>query len=544
MYQPENQAKKYQHLFTGIETGKIRIPQFQREFVWSKQQTAKLIDSIIKGFPIGTFIIWETKEEMRSVRSIGNADLPEQKPGETYQYVLDGQQRITSLYAVQKGLIYQQEKKEISYQDICINLDVDVEADPDAEIVLEENDPEATCISVFELLNGSIARWARKYSEQNLDRIETYKNRLTGYDFSTILMSEYPIDVACEVFTRINTGGAELTLFEILTAKTYDVGRNFDLATEYQRLLDADNGEKDLEDANFDTIPASTVMQCLAAYLCGSIKRKDILRLNKQQVIDAWPTVKDGIFSTVDYLRTHLRIPVSQLLPYNSLLIPLCCFFIHNKGVMPSVKQDQLLQQYFFWAALTNRYSSGAEGKVAADIQKIEKILQGEVPQYPTEELKLRIEDITSRWFSAGEAFCKAVLCLFAHCQPLSFHNNSLVNINNSWLRQANSKNYHHFFPKAYLAKNGYQEWEANVLANITIVDDFLNKRKIKARSPADYMQEIKEENPQLSATMKTHLIEDLAGFGIWENNFEKFIAERSLKILGELNSRLKPEIN
>ena len=110
MYQPENQAKKYQHLFTGIETGKIRIPQFQREFVWSKQQTAKLIDSIIKGFPIGTFIIWETKEEMRSVRSIGNADLPEQKPGETYQYVLDGQQRITSLYAVQKGLIYQQEK--------------------------------------------------------------------------------------------------------------------------------------------------------------------------------------------------------------------------------------------------------------------------------------------------------------------------------------------------------------------------------------------------------------------------------------------------
>ena len=116
MLQPENQAKKYLHLFTGIETGKIRIPQFQREFVWTKQQTAKLIDSIIKGFPIGTFIFWETNDTMRTVRSIGNAELPELRVGETSQFVLDGQQRITSLYAVQKGLIFKQDKKEISYK--------------------------------------------------------------------------------------------------------------------------------------------------------------------------------------------------------------------------------------------------------------------------------------------------------------------------------------------------------------------------------------------------------------------------------------------
>jgi len=110
MLQPENQPKKYQHLFTGIETGKLRIPQFQREFVWSKEQTAKLIDSIIKGYPIGTFIFWETKESLPTVKNIGNAKLPEPKTGEAVLYVLDGQQRITSLYAVQKGLVHTHEE--------------------------------------------------------------------------------------------------------------------------------------------------------------------------------------------------------------------------------------------------------------------------------------------------------------------------------------------------------------------------------------------------------------------------------------------------
>jgi uncharacterized protein with ParB-like and HNH nuclease domain len=56
MLLPENQNKKYDHLFADIDTGYTKIPKFQRDFVWSKVQTSKLIDSIIKGFPIGTFI--------------------------------------------------------------------------------------------------------------------------------------------------------------------------------------------------------------------------------------------------------------------------------------------------------------------------------------------------------------------------------------------------------------------------------------------------------------------------------------------------------
>jgi len=104
MLQPQNVTMKYEPLFVQIDTGKMKIPKFQREFVWTDDQTAKLLDSMIKGFPIGTFIFWKTREQMRHFRNIGNVALPEIPPGDAALYVLDGQQRITSLYAVRKGV--------------------------------------------------------------------------------------------------------------------------------------------------------------------------------------------------------------------------------------------------------------------------------------------------------------------------------------------------------------------------------------------------------------------------------------------------------
>jgi uncharacterized protein with ParB-like and HNH nuclease domain len=75
MQQPENQSKKYSSLFNRIDEGHVKIPQFQRDFVWTKDQTARLIDSIIKGYP-GTFIFWKSREELRYIRNIDNVQLP------------------------------------------------------------------------------------------------------------------------------------------------------------------------------------------------------------------------------------------------------------------------------------------------------------------------------------------------------------------------------------------------------------------------------------------------------------------------------------
>ena len=101
---------------------------------------------MIKGFPIGTFLYWETTEELRHVKEIGNHELQDPPEGQTVSYVLDGQQRITSLYAVRKGSRFSfRDTKPINYGDICIDLSLD--GDTDEQVVLTS--PSENCIPVL-----------------------------------------------------------------------------------------------------------------------------------------------------------------------------------------------------------------------------------------------------------------------------------------------------------------------------------------------------------------------------------------------------------
>jgi hypothetical protein len=540
MFQPTTEPKQYDHLFTYIDTGLIKIPKFQRDFVWTTTQTAKLLDSIIKGFPIGSFIFWKTRDEMRHVKDIGNVKLPDPPKGDAVMYVLDGQQRITSLYAVRKGVRFTKEGQEMDCRRISINLALDPEGD---EQVVSIDPPEkAPYITVHALLNGTVTDFSRDYPAF-LEKIDFYRIRLTGYNFPTIVISECPIDVACEVFTRINTGGTVLTLFEIMVAKTYDETLKFDLAKEYDDLLDNNGRGKDLEDAGYETVPESTVLQCIAAHLCGQVRSKDILQLNKKKFIEAWPVVKNGIFAAVDYLRTHLRIPVSRLLPYDALLVPFTYFLLRNGGKAPTPVQNKLLTQYFWWASLSSRFTSGSEGKLAQDLKRMDRFLAGERPDYSGEEVRLTLEELRSKWFSAGDAFCKAIICLYAYKEPKSFASNSIVKLDNSWLKVASSRNYHHFFPKSYLTKSGFTEEQANSVLNITLVDDYLNKRMVGARPPSVYMKAFKDKNDELDQTMRSHYIDDMDKFGIWSDDYRAFIEHRGKRVLTEIEKRLEPDL-
>ena len=119
--------KNYSDLILEIQKGIIKIPKFQRDFVWSIEKTANLLDSILKGYPIGTFILWQTDERINDIKNVGNLEIPPTPDGTKVQYVLDGQQRITSLYAAYLGAKIQKvgEKKITDYSDIVVNLDND-----------------------------------------------------------------------------------------------------------------------------------------------------------------------------------------------------------------------------------------------------------------------------------------------------------------------------------------------------------------------------------------------------------------------------------
>ena len=533
---PEPQTKTFSSLISAIEQGQIKIPQFQRDFVWTIQKSAGLIDSIVKGYPIGTFIFWLTKERLRSVKNIGMQVLPEPEEGDFVDYVLDGQQRLTSLFASLKGVTL---TKENGKEDEFFKIFIDLESDESDQIVITdiEGRNEESLISILALLTGDFAVLA-SYSPKYHEKLRTYKNRIESYQYSIIQVKDAPIEIATEIFTRINVGGKALSLFEIMVAKTFDHDRQFDLAEKFQELLD------DLKPLDYETLSDATVLQVVSIILSRECKRQIILQLSKKDFIDVWDKAVDAIARTVEYFRNYYRIPVSQLLPYNALIVPFSYFFYHHND-KPTGDKQKFLEDFFWRCSLSGRYSSSVESKLAQDVKRIDHILIGELPSYDwaidTSEEFIK----NNGWFSAGRSYIKAILCVYVYLQPKSFNDNSIVNISNYWLKIATSKNYHHFFPKAYLKRQSYGDFRINHILNITIVDDFLNKREIKAKAPSDYMAKFRSQNPNLEISMKTHLINDLDMFGIWDDDYDKFFDARAKILSYELSKRIiKQEID
>lgn len=538
LLRPENSNKKYEALFIEIDSGQIKLPMFQREFVWDKEQSAKLIDSILKGYPIGTFILWKTKETLRSIKDVGNHKLPDTPKGDYAQYILDGQQRITSLYAIRKGIRITKDKKEIDYRDIYVNLDYD--SRNDEQIVTSQKDSNKVYVSVHDLLTKKMGDLFKKVGIDKADLVEDYKTKLTTYDFATITIKDYPIDIACDVFSRINTGGKPLTVFEIMVAMTYDETKNFDLALKYDELLNgSDEINNSLTKAKFETIPAATVLQAVSAITVGSIRAKDILKIRREKFIANWDPMVSSMFTAVDFIRTKLHVSVSQLLPYASLLIPFTYFFYKNGNKRPTEVQSTLLRQFFYWVGLNSRYSGSTETKIAEDLKKINAILKERNPTYPADELEVSAENIAETWFSAGTSNVKTILCLFASHKPRNFDDNSDVILDNSNLKIASSRNYHHFFPKAYINKH-YKGHEPNLIANITLIDAASNN-KIRAKAPSFYVDGFKKANSKLTSSLKSHLIGSPKDFGIVGDDYDRFILKRSAAIAAALNEALNP---
>ncbi|MCL4480589.1 MAG: DUF262 domain-containing protein, partial [Candidatus Thermoplasmatota archaeon] len=136
MTQPRPMPYQFSALVVDIDRGRVKIPQFQRDFVWPLERCASLLDSVVKEYPIGSFIFWKTKERLRSVRNIGDLSLPDTESSDFVNYILDGQQRVTSIYAALKGVknVKRNDGRIEDFSKIYVNLS----AENDEKIITSE----------------------------------------------------------------------------------------------------------------------------------------------------------------------------------------------------------------------------------------------------------------------------------------------------------------------------------------------------------------------------------------------------------------------
>lgn len=171
---------------------------------------------------------------------------------------------------------------------------------------------------------------------------------------------------------------------------------------------------KKLTDKKYEGIGNSTILNLLSLVLSPTkeCKRKITLKLEKQDIIDAWDDAISALEDSIDYFRTSYAIPVSQLLPYDALLVPFGYFFYQKKD-KPDGMQRRYLEEFFWRACLSFRYSSSTESNLAQDIKRFDTILAGERPKYDDIKLQLNSpDDLINMEFRPETAIAK-LLCVY-----------------------------------------------------------------------------------------------------------------------------------
>lgn len=253
--------------------------------------------------------------------------------------------------------------------------------------------------------------------------------------------------------------------------------------------------------------------------------RKAILSIGRQEMRETWSDLTKSLRHAVDFTRKTLRIKTSRLLPYPSLLVSLSYFFFRNSMQYPDVNQSLWLTRYFYLNGLSWRLSSGTQSKLTDDLHVIDRCVFGDFAPINI-TVGVTPEDIRNTHLSVGSAYCKSLLCLLSARSPLDFRDGSEVELQGRFLQRANSRQFHHIFPKAYMRGKAGAE-EVNSIANIALIPADLNLR-IGKRAPSHYFTKLRDGNPKWSSTIESHAIENTAEDALFLDDFVGFVKRRA----------------
>ncbi len=515
---------KFDSLVNEIKGGRLKIPDFQRDFVWDKSQVIKLLDSIYQHYPIGSFLFWETNQELTH-RNIGNIPIDSTYSGDV-NYVLDGQQRITSLFAsVENAEIKIKVNGQVKNKQLDIYFDLDTEefksmSGEDEEDLIDEEGRKY--LSLKEIIFPS-RLILTKLNDKRGEVFDKVSNAFKNYEFSVIYVKNQPIDVVCQIFERINNSGQILNVVDLMVAKTWS--KSFNLKERLHLF------QKELKEQKYDGINDITLLQVISTNVKGGCHRKDILSLTREEIEKNWKESMEAIKRSIDFLKTNLNIGSSKILPFPSMLVPISYFFYNIKGKSENEAQIQELINWFWKAAVSNRFSSSVEGKIVEDTKQINNIIDNKEVKFNFLIPQVTVERIIQQKYSLGNAFCKTLLCILAAKKPKNIFNNSEIVFNN--FAKFNAKEYHHIFPQEHIRAN-HNELNGlkDSIANIMFMPSGTNKN-VGKKSPKEYLSLI--ENNSINNTLKTHLIDNLNETGIEEDNFEQFLNYRATKIVEEI---------
>ncbi|BDD03759.1 GmrSD restriction endonuclease domain-containing protein [Aureibacter tunicatorum] len=515
----ETRTPFLKELIADINSGQIKVPQFQRQFVWKEEQALKLLDSITNNYPIGSLLLWKTKNSLAVERNIGEFKLPETDDMSPTDYVLDGQQRLTVIYSA-LGALTDDEGFDAVYDLI------DQEFKEAPEIFDQTKFPLRIIYNTTKLLNFRSGLVSYPNADELQDRLDGLIDVITNYRVPVVTLKELTIEEVCPIFERINSSGTKLSTYDLMVAATWT--ESFDLNEEADKIAIS------LEPKGFDDIDGNTVLKCLSAIKFTGIKKDQVLNLRnlkKDEMDDIVEIAKKALLKTIDLLKTEFKIYSWDFLPYEAIAIVLCYIFSKRKTL--NLEDVRRVRKWFWQSTFSERYRGASESFVSQDLKAIDAfIINKENPKKPFGQLP-NIETFKKLSFRSNNSRSRGLIILLALKSPRNLTNGALIDPEKA-LSHYNSKQFHHIYPKAYLKRISSPE-EHNSLANFCMLAASENNL-ISDNSPHEYLPKlINKLNNEAPSVFASNFLPNPNNVDYSTLNYKDFLHKRAELLLNDL---------
>jgi hypothetical protein len=466
-YITESQIQYLPSLLSKLEKGDIRIPPFQRPFVWNESQVLELLESIYKGYPIGVLFFWIPEEEIRG-SGWDNNFLLSNFSKEEYQapefwdrgrptFILDGVQRLSSLYGV------------FNWKSDRVPGPFNIVFDLRNEKFLHysrRNLPEAY-ISISALFTPKRFFEAQKQltaledSDTLIERTIRLHSKFQEYSIPVITVHGGALDNSIEIFERINTRGTQLTFTDLITGLFTTSAFNLN---EIVEAIDIRLSQKGFQ------LSSELFIKTLAVILDKSPTPHDVLMLREfpaTELIEASQTCEATLDRVVDFLKSEFNMFSFEVVPYEEQILVLAKLFSLSPSL--SIETVGAIRRWFWRVSFSEGFRGKRTNYLMHFILKAHDMLRGDFDAFDS-PLNLEASDFLKRNLARGKAFSLAVIAMMAAKSPRSLLTGEPIGPE-SFMKEVGLENFWDLFSRSVIQEvNDRKPRSSKLIANTIII--------------------------------------------------------------------------
>jgi len=474
---------KISTVLDSIDLGNMALPEFQRGYVWNRGQVRGLMHSLYRGYPVGGLLVWNTTGDAAATRG------PAGGTTNTIKLLLDGQQRVTSLYGVIRGsapAFFDGNEKAFT----GLHFDVREENFEFYQPVKMLDDP--LWIDVTKLFETDLEPFISMILDLDLEvDAGEYIKRLAKVlsirerelHVEEISGSSVPLDEIVDIFNRLNSGGTKLSKGDLALAHICVTW------PEARETMSAELNE--WRESGFD-FKLDWLLRVTNAVLTGSAGFTALRDVDRH-------VFETGLKRSIAHCDRLLNLIMDRLgLDHDRVLLgryafPVMARFLARHGSLSSADEGPLLFWYIY-AGLWGRFSGSTESTLNQDLRAVDEDgVEGLLHQLEAWRGELRV---TPEDFAGAERGSRFYPLLYLLSRVGGARDVLTGDVLSAHLRgRGSALELHHIFPKAMLQKRGYGRRERNAHGNFCFLTQASNQA-IGARRPSDYLTECQQRHP------------------------------------------------